>query len=256
MFEIDKQKFGVFVAMLRKEKGLTQKELAKLLYISDKAVSKWETGVSIPDTALLVPMADLFGITVTELLMCQRMGQDGTMDTDQVENVVKTAISYSNDKPVRAFQVRGKWGRIYLFAFLISGLECFLCALFGAITIGLPLVALLGMIFGGYFCFFAVVRLPDYYDENRISFYNDSGIFNISFPGLAFNNNNWPHILKAGRIWAVTAMVGYPAISFMLCFLFPGAWWVEVVVEMVFIFGGTFVPMYVAGKKYEKEQDN
>ena len=46
MFEIDKQKFGVFVAMLRKEKGLTQKELAKLLYISDKAVSKWETGVS------------------------------------------------------------------------------------------------------------------------------------------------------------------------------------------------------------------
>ena len=62
MFEIDKQKFGVFVAMLRKEKGLTQKELAKLLYISDKAVSKWETGVSIPDTALLVPMADLFGI--------------------------------------------------------------------------------------------------------------------------------------------------------------------------------------------------
>ena len=84
MFEIDKQKFGVFVAMLRKEKGLTQKELAKLLYISDKAVSKWETGVSIPDTALLVPMADLFGITVTELLMCQRMGQDGTMDTDQM----------------------------------------------------------------------------------------------------------------------------------------------------------------------------
>lgn len=46
MFEIDKQKFGAFVAMLRKEKGLTQKEMAKLLYISDKAVSKWETGVS------------------------------------------------------------------------------------------------------------------------------------------------------------------------------------------------------------------
>lgn len=46
MFEIDKVKFGAFVAQLRKEQGMTQKELAQKLYISDKAVSKWETGVS------------------------------------------------------------------------------------------------------------------------------------------------------------------------------------------------------------------
>ena len=55
MYELDKKKFGSFVASLRREQGLTQKELAQGLYISDKAVSKWETGVSIPDTALLVP---------------------------------------------------------------------------------------------------------------------------------------------------------------------------------------------------------
>ena len=47
MFEIDKAKFGSFVAQLRKEKGLMQKELAEKLYVSDKAVSKWETGVSL-----------------------------------------------------------------------------------------------------------------------------------------------------------------------------------------------------------------
>lgn len=46
MFSIDKQKFGAFVATLRREKGITQKELAARLFISDKAVSKWETGVS------------------------------------------------------------------------------------------------------------------------------------------------------------------------------------------------------------------
>ena len=46
MYEIDKSKFGAFVAQLRKEKGYTQKELAEKLFISDKAVSKWETGVS------------------------------------------------------------------------------------------------------------------------------------------------------------------------------------------------------------------
>ncbi len=46
MFEINKQEFGAFVAGLRRERGLTQRELAAKLYISDKAVSKWETGVS------------------------------------------------------------------------------------------------------------------------------------------------------------------------------------------------------------------
>ena len=46
MFNIDKKKFGAFVAVLRKEKGITQKELSEKLCISDKAVSKWETGVS------------------------------------------------------------------------------------------------------------------------------------------------------------------------------------------------------------------
>lgn len=44
MFNIDKQEFGAFVTMLRKENGMTQKELAERLFISDKAVSKWETG--------------------------------------------------------------------------------------------------------------------------------------------------------------------------------------------------------------------
>ena len=46
MFDIDKEKLGAFIAQLRKEKGYTQKELADKLFLSNKAVSKWETGVS------------------------------------------------------------------------------------------------------------------------------------------------------------------------------------------------------------------
>ena len=47
MYQIDKTSWGAFVARLRKEKGLTQKELAQRLLVSDKAVSKWETGGSL-----------------------------------------------------------------------------------------------------------------------------------------------------------------------------------------------------------------
>ena len=46
MYELDKAAFGRFLAQLRREKGMTQKELAATLYVSDKAVSKWERGVS------------------------------------------------------------------------------------------------------------------------------------------------------------------------------------------------------------------
>ena len=47
MFQMDKKKFGAFVSQLRKEQGYTQKELAQKLFVSDKAVSKWETGGSL-----------------------------------------------------------------------------------------------------------------------------------------------------------------------------------------------------------------
>jgi len=85
MHEIDKKKFGVFITELKKEKGYTQKELSERLFISDKAVSKWETGISIPDAALWIPLANLLGVTVTELLMCQRVEETAQMTSDQVK---------------------------------------------------------------------------------------------------------------------------------------------------------------------------
>ena len=98
MFEIDKPKFGSFVSQLRKEKGLTQKDLAQKLYISDKAISKWETGVSIPDVVLLIPLSEALGVTVTELLQCQRLENPEPMDKARVEELVKTAIAYSDEE--------------------------------------------------------------------------------------------------------------------------------------------------------------
>ena len=68
MKELDKEKMGLFIAQLRREKEATQKELADRLYVSDKAVSKWERGLSVPDISLLLPLAEILGVTTTELL--------------------------------------------------------------------------------------------------------------------------------------------------------------------------------------------
>ena len=70
---MDQKKIGSFVTALRKEKGLTQKELAERLYISDKTVSKWETGKGIPDVSLIIPLCELLGITANELLSGERL---------------------------------------------------------------------------------------------------------------------------------------------------------------------------------------
>ena len=62
MHEIDNEQFGQFLLQLRREKELTQRELAERLYVSDKAVSKWERGLSLPDIALLQPLAGELGV--------------------------------------------------------------------------------------------------------------------------------------------------------------------------------------------------
>lgn len=250
MFNIDKQKFGAFVATLRKEKGITQKELAERLFISDKAVSKWETAASVPNIDLLMPLADILGVTVTELLMCQRMEQDNVWSRMQVEQVVKAAISYSGAEQTRAYHSKGKWGIIFIFSFILAGFETLFSYLSGRMTIGMIVSVILGACFGIYFCFFAKEKLPAYYDENRICVYTD-GLFEMNLPGLSLNNGNWGNILKVGRIWAVTLMVVYPVISYMETLFFTGILqgMIDLFLALLLTLGGLFVPIYIVGKK-------
>lgn len=64
---------GEFLQELRKSKGLTQKELAKQIGISDKTISKWENGNSVPDTSILLPLCNALDITVNEFLSCEKI---------------------------------------------------------------------------------------------------------------------------------------------------------------------------------------
>ena len=89
MFEIDKKTFGIFLSEQRKAKGFTQRELAEKLFVSDKAVSKWERGLSMPDISLLMPLAEILDVSVTELLEGKKMDQSGEIKAEEVENIRK-----------------------------------------------------------------------------------------------------------------------------------------------------------------------
>ena len=73
---MDQEKIGKFISSCRKETGLTQAALADKLGITDRAVSKWETGKSLPDASIMIELCNLLGITVNELLT----GEHITMD--------------------------------------------------------------------------------------------------------------------------------------------------------------------------------
>lgn len=73
---MDQIKIGNFIAQCRKEKGMTQSHLADILGISDKTVSKWETGKGIPDAGCMVPLCQTLGISVNELLTGEQIPKD------------------------------------------------------------------------------------------------------------------------------------------------------------------------------------
>lgn len=67
---------GKFIQEIRKEKGLTQKELAELIGVSDKTISKWENGNSSPDTSMLMSLSEALEVTVNELLSAERIAPE------------------------------------------------------------------------------------------------------------------------------------------------------------------------------------
>lgn len=77
--------FGKFVTELRKEKGFTQKQLAEMLDVTDKAVSRWETGKNYPDIEMFERLSAVFGVTVSELLEGKRIPKENLNHVSEVQ---------------------------------------------------------------------------------------------------------------------------------------------------------------------------
>ena len=65
---MDARKTGRFIAEKRKEKNISQKDLAEYLNITDKAISKWERGLSFPDITILIPLSEVLNVSLYDIL--------------------------------------------------------------------------------------------------------------------------------------------------------------------------------------------
>lgn len=132
---MDKNTTGRFIAELRKQKGFTQKELAENLMVTDKAISRWETGKGLPDTSLLKPLGDVLGVSVTELLSGKKIEEVDMKE--RADNIILEALNYSKRMLASVISVT-----IFIIgiAFIISPL--FLASKSYIWTLGLIIVAI------------------------------------------------------------------------------------------------------------------
>ena len=86
---MDQKKIGSFLKELRKEKGLTQEQLAELMYVSDRTVSRWETGSNLPSLDILIRISDYYNVELSEILDGER--KSGKMNKELEETVLKVA---------------------------------------------------------------------------------------------------------------------------------------------------------------------
>lgn len=220
METIDRQKFGGFVAARRRELGLTQQALADRLFLSNKAVSKWETGQSLPDIALLEPLAQCLEVSVAELLRGERI-QERPLEPEETEKLVGRAISFADGagKP-RARRRRMGW---LVSAVLAAAETLGLLAVYGWEAVwgdGILAMEALFLAVGLWAAFFAPERLARYYDENKVTTFSQGPVrLNLAF--IPLHNGNWPHIRSVLWWWGAVTAAAYPAIYALLRCLDP-----------------------------------
>ena len=90
-------KTGNFIQFLRKEKGLTQNQLAEILNVSDKTISKWENGHGLPDPSLMIPLATALGVSVNELLLGEKI-EKGNYQEKAEQNMVELMRERTDSK--------------------------------------------------------------------------------------------------------------------------------------------------------------
>ena len=115
---MDSKKIGIFLRELRKEKGLTQAQLAEQLRMSDRTVSRWETGTTLPDLSVLVELADFYDVDIREIIDGERKSKK--MNEETKEALVSAAQYAKEEKQGQLVRMKKT------ICFILLGFGCFL----------------------------------------------------------------------------------------------------------------------------------
>ena len=148
---MDLVKIGKFIAEKRKAKNLTQLQLAERLYVTDRAVSKWECGRSLPDSSIMLELCEVLGISVNELLTGEELEME-TYNKQAEENLIQMIKEKEeSDKRLLNLEiVLGITGTLFLLAMLFTGI-------LGYQYLGLPLWAMILMMSVGFAAFMVAI---------------------------------------------------------------------------------------------------
>ena len=109
---MDLKKIGLFLKELRREKGITQEQVAEVFGVSGRTVSRWETGTNMPDLSILIQIADYYDVDLKEILNGERKSKD--MDKEEKETLLKVA-DYSEMEKEKAAKA-GNTAFVLMFA--------------------------------------------------------------------------------------------------------------------------------------------
>lgn len=129
---MEKRNLGAFLAALRREKGWTQKELAELLHVSDKTVSRWERDESVPDLFLVPEIARLYGITSDELLRGKMVPDAREQSENRKRNEKQEALE-CDAQTEEEYQNR-VWSHFLCVSMVAAGLALTACILLMFVT--------------------------------------------------------------------------------------------------------------------------
>ena len=112
------------IASRRREMGLTQKDLAEKLNVTDKAVSKWERGIACPDTAAIPKLAQTLGISIEELMTAKPADTSGHRGGEYLLSLILKAVPLAMGVAVAVTSILGELDMASGFSMLGIGLAC------------------------------------------------------------------------------------------------------------------------------------
>ena len=116
---MDQIKIGGFLKDLRKEKGITQEQLAEKLGVSGRTISRWETGNNMPDISLLVEIAEYFDVSIPEIIKGERKSEDMEAETKEVAETMSDYAKAEKEQLLKSIRNMSIIGLAALLIFMV-----------------------------------------------------------------------------------------------------------------------------------------